>query len=288
MSLGDDHGYRSDPGSRGDDGFGGSGQTRTRLPGTGDTDGYGEPRRQPRGSRSVITVVGVVVLLIAAIAFANRGGGDGADTDSAAPGATPRPGSAPTAATGVKPVKGHSQGIPTGYAHDEQGAQSAASNFAIALGSNGMFNTEARHTIVDTVYTPAAAAKLKGPQDEAYSADFLSTMGLDARGQAPKGSTFVSRTVPVGTRTESFDKDTARVSVWYMGLIGMSGPGSTDPVRTTWKTWTFELKWTAGDWRIAADSDKDGPAPVPGDVPASTSDEISKAVAEFGGFTYAR
>lgn len=285
MSLGDDHGgYRGDTGGRVDDGFGGTGQTRTRLPGTPETDSYGGGR-PPRGSRSVITVVGVIVLLLAAIVFANRGGGD--DDSPGSTSKAPR-GADPTAATGVKPVKGLSEGIPTGYARDAQGAQSAASNFAVALGSNGMFNTENRHAIVNTVYTPAAAAKLKGPQDKAYSASFLEKLGLDANGDAPKGSTFVSRTIPVGTKVHSFTANAARVSVWHTGLIGMSSAGSTDPVRTTWKTWTFDLTWTANDWKISAESEKNGPAPVPGDVPASTSDEISKAVVEFGGFTYAR
>ncbi|MEO3978481.1 hypothetical protein [Streptomyces sp. CAU 1734] len=285
MSLGDEHGYPGDPGRRADDGFGGTGQTRTRLPGSADTDGFGGPPRRPaRGSRSMITVAGIVVLLIAAIAFANRGGGSDDGTDGSA---KPRAAD-PTAATGVQPVKGTTDGIPTGYPRTEQGAQSAASNFAVALGSTGMFNTESRHRIVDTVYTKAAAGRLKGPQDEAYSSDLLAKMGLDANGNAPKGSTFVSRTVPVGTKVEKFTADSARVSVWYTGLIGMSGPESLDPVRTTWKTWTFDLSWTAGDWRIATDSEREGPAPVPGDVAASTSDEISKAVAEFGGFTYAR
>ncbi|WP_329385724.1 hypothetical protein [Streptomyces sp. NBC_01716] len=290
MSFGDEHGqhgHGNDPGRTADDGFGGMGQTRTRLPDGGAGDGYGGPRRPQRSSRSLIAMVGVVVLLIAAIAFANRGGGD--DTDaSGTGGADNASGTDPTAASGVKPVTGKNGGIPSGFAKDEQGAESAASNYAVALGSDGMFNSDSRHRIVDTIYTPAAAAKLKGPQDEAYSPEFLAKLGLDAKGNAPADSSFVSRTVPVGTKVESFAGDTAKVSVWYTGLIGMSGPDSTDPVSTTWKTWTFDLQWTADDWRVTADSQKDGPAPVPGDIAASTADEISKAVDEYGGFTYAR
>ncbi|WP_031073440.1 hypothetical protein [Streptomyces sp. NRRL S-118] len=261
------------------------GQTRTRLPEGGAGDVYGGARRPARNSRSLITVVGVVVLLIAAIAFANRSGDGDGDTGDGAKG----PGAAaPTSATGVRPVSGRNGTIPTGYAHDEQGAQSAASNYAVALGSDGMFKTDSRHAIVDTVYAPTAAAKLKGPQDEAYSPDFLQKLGLDADGNPPQGSTFVSRTIPIGTKVESFSGDTAKVSVWYTGLIGMSGPESTDPVSTTWKTWTFDLQWTDNDWKVTADSQKDGPAPVPGDIAASSADDISKAVAEYGGFTYAR
>jgi hypothetical protein len=286
MSLGDDHGYGGEPGGRTSEGFGGSGQTRTRLPGSGDADIYGGARRPARsGSRSLVTVVGVVVLLIAAIAFANRGGGGG---DDDAPGSAKEPAAQPTAPSGVRPVKGDTGGIPTGYARDEQGAQSAAANYAVALGSDGMFNRSSRHQIVDTVYTADAAARLKGPQDVAYSAEFLKKLGLDAEGNPPDGSTFVSRTVPVGTKVEALKEQTARVSVWYTGLIGMSGPDSTDPVSTTWKTWTFDLRWVDGDWKIAADTQTEGPAPVPGDVRASASDEISKAIEEFGGFTYAR
>ncbi|MHC3393761.1 hypothetical protein ACLQ2E_30520 [Streptomyces lavendulocolor] len=281
MSLGDEHDGASAGG-------GGTGQTRTRLPdsGAGDVYGgvYGGARRPARNSRSLITVVGVVVLLIAAIAFANRSGG-GDDTPSDAPADRA---AAPTAATGVRPVTGKNGTIPSGYARDEQGAQSAATNFAVALGSDGMFNTSSRHAIVDSIYTPDAAAKLTAPQDAAYSPDFLKKLGLDAEGNPPQGSTFVSRTIPVGTKVESFSADTAKVSVWYTGLIGMSGPDSTDPVSTTWKTWTFDMRWTGDDWKVTSDSQKDGPAPVPGDIPASSSDDISKAVAEYGGFTYAR
>ncbi|GAA2549292.1 MULTISPECIES: hypothetical protein [Streptomyces] len=276
MSLGDEHETSG--------GYGGTGQTRTRLP-EGGGDLYGGTRRGGRSSsRSLVTVVGVVVLLIAAIAFANRGGGDSPSSDDS--GDSPK--AAATAPSGEKPVGSKSAGIPSGFAHDRQGAESAAANYAVALGSTGMFNKDSRHTIVDTIYTPAAAAELQGAMDKAYSADFLSKLGLDANGNPPQGSTFVSRTLPVGTKVEHFSSDSAKVAVWYMGLIGMSGEKSTDPVSTTWKTWTFDLQWTDGDWKISADTQKDGPAPVPGDDRAASSDEISKAVEEYGGFTYAR
>ncbi|WP_326671324.1 hypothetical protein [Streptomyces sp. NBC_01257] len=287
MSL-DDDGYGNDSGRSGDgySTIGGTRQTRTRLPDGEGGDGYG-PRRPARSSRSLVTVVGVIVLLLGAIAFANMGGDDGDKGGTSGNNGT-QAGTSPTAATGTKPVTGKNGEIPSGFAHDEQGAQSAASNFAVALGSADMFTKTSRHVIVDSIYTSAAAAKLKAPQDEAYSTTFLQKLGLDADGNAPQGSTFVSRTIPVGTKVESFSGDTAKVSVWYTGLIGMSGAGSTDPVRTSWKTWTVELSWTDEGWRAVSDTQKDGPAPVPGDVAASSSDEISKAVEEYGGFTYAR
>lgn len=280
MSLGDEHGH-GDPARSGTDAYGG-GQTRTRLP-----DPYGGARRGGRSSsRGLVTVVAVVVLLIAAIAFANRGGGGSSAADS--PGKSGGAKAAATAPTGKQPVTTRTAGLPSGFAHDQQGAQSAAANYAVTLGSTGMFQKDSRHTIVGLLYTPEAAAKLQGPMDQAYSADFLARMGLDADGNAPAGSTFVSRVAPVGTTVQRYSDSGARVSVWYVGLIGMSKQSTTDPITSSWKTWTFELQWSQGDWKISSDTQQNGPAPVPGDDKAATSDQIRKAIEEYGGFTYAR
>jgi hypothetical protein len=262
--------------------------TRTRLPGE-DGDVYGVGRRPAgRPGRSLLMVVSVVVLLIAAIAFANRSGGSGSEGEKNDPGGGPA--AKPTAPSGQKPVQTEdgTTGIPSGFPQTEQGAQSAAANYAVALGGDQMFMRESRHAIIDAVYTSQAAAKLKGPQDEAYSAEFLGRLGLDAEGRAPAGQTFVSRTIPVGTDVLAYDASKASVAVWYVGLIGMAGPESKDPVRTTWKTWTFELSWANGDWKVTDDRQEDGPAPVPGDTRAATADQISEAVQQYGGFSYAR
>ncbi|MGQ4334731.1 hypothetical protein ACN6K4_002242 [Streptomyces hayashii] len=282
MTPGDEHDYGESARTEEGRGYGG---TRLRLP---ENDPYGGARRGGRSSsRSLVTVVGVVVLLIAAIAFANRGGGDSPSTSTGG-GEADKPAATSTTATGTKPVRSRTGGVPSGFAHTQQGAESAAANFAVALGSTGMFQKDSRHDLVDTVYTAATATKLRTAMDQAYSADFLSKMGLDADGNAPTGDTFVSRVVPVGTTAQSYSDSAAKVAVWYLGLIGMSGTTSTDPVTSSWKTWTFDLQWTDGDWKIVRDTQQDGPAPVPGDDPAATSDVISKAIQEYGGFTYAR
>ncbi|RST17253.1 hypothetical protein E2C00_11500 [Streptomyces sp. WAC05374] len=281
MSLGDEHDGASAGG-------GGTGQTRTRLPdsGTGDVYGvYGGARRPARNSRSLITVVGVVVLLIAAIAFANRSGdGDGSSSDAPAG----RDAAAPTAATGVKPVAGKNGTIPSGYAHDEQGAQSAAANYAVALGSDGMFNTERRHQIVQSIADASTRDKLQSGFDADYSEAFLTQIGLKADGSAPAGSTFVNRTLPAGTKVKNYAADTADVDVWCTGLFGLTGETSTKPVTSGWFTVTLKLKWNGSDWKVLETSQKTGPTPVTGDNPVSGSDEIAGAVNEYGGFTYAR
>ncbi|MGY6020674.1 hypothetical protein [Streptomyces spinosirectus] len=265
--------------------LGDEGQTRTRLP-EGGGDVYGGARRGGRSSsRSLITVVGVVVLLIAAIAFANRGG----DDSSSSTGSGDKPKTSPTSASGTKPVRTKAGGIPTGYAHDDQGAQSAAANYSVALGSGDMFNTASRHDIVNTVYAPDVAATRQSDLDSAYSSEkFLTNIGLDKDGRAPNGQTFVSRVVPVGTKVTASSTNAATVDVWYTSLFGLSGDNSTNPVTESWYTTTYQLKWINNDWKVADFQQKDGPVPVGRDQKASTADDMTKAVEEYGGFTYAR
>ncbi|MFF3939314.1 hypothetical protein [Streptomyces phaeofaciens] len=272
------------PGDEHDD-YGEPTGTRVRLP---ESDPYGGARRPARSSsRSLVTVVGVVVLLIAAIAFANRGGDDSPSATTGEDAGKPKTTS--TASTGTEPVKTKSGTIPTGYAHDAQGAQSAAANYAVALGSADMFLKTSRHTIVDTVYAPDVAAARQSALDTAYSSEtFLSNIGLDKDGTAPDGQSFVSRVIPVGTKVTAFGTSAASVEVWYTSLFGLSGEASTNPVSESWFTTTYQLTWVGNDWKVTDFQQKDGPVPVGRDQKASTADDMTKAVEEYGGFTYAR
>ncbi|WP_217145057.1 hypothetical protein [Streptomyces sp. AC627_RSS907] len=270
MSLGDDH--------QSSGGYGGTGQTRTRLP-DGGGDGYGGPRRTGRSSsRSLVTVVGVVVLLIAAIAFANRGGDDSATSDDTA---EDKPKTSATAPSGKEPVR-------SGFAHDEQGAQSAAANYAVALGSAEMFDKSKRDPILKAIIVPSRVAGFVATLDKAYNPGFNTNVGLNEDGSTPKGYTFVSRTSPIGTKLTEGSADKATVEVWCSGLLGLAGQNSTAPVTNSWFTITMSLEWVSGDWKIVTHSQKDGPTPIPGDDKASSADEMAKAVQEYGGLSYAR
>ncbi|MFC7987528.1 hypothetical protein [Streptomyces sp. NPDC057336] len=265
MSLGDDQ--------QSSGGYGGRSGTRMRLP----EDEGGHRRGGRSSSRSLVTVVGVVVLLIAAIAFANRGGGDSGSSDAAAD----KPKTSSTAPTGTTPVQ-------SGFAHDEQGAQSAAANYAVALGSADMFDKAKRSSILQAIIVPSRAADFGATLDKAYSPQFNKAVGLNEDGSTPKGYTFVSRTSPIGTKVAESSADSATVEVWCSGLLGLAGKNSTTPVTSSWFTITMKLEWVDGDWKIVTHSQKDGPAPIPGDNKASSADEMAKAVQEYGGFSYAR
>ncbi|MFI8999055.1 hypothetical protein [Streptomyces sp. NPDC053541] len=266
MSFGDEH----------------DGQTRTRLPDSTPTT----TRPPARSARSLVAVVGVVVLLVAAIALANRG--DGTPTTSGPPAPTPSTTQAPTAATGVRPVPGKNGPLPAGFAHDEQGAQSAAANYAVALVSADILKPDRRGDIVRGVFTDAKIGEMETKLNQAYSKEFLAKLGLDEQGNAAPGMTYVSRTAPVGTKVTAYANDAATIDVWCTGVFGTAGVSSTNPVTNDWFTMTLALRWSGGDWKVDSFSQKEGPAPVNTDRTASDADAIAKAVQEFGGFTYAR
>ncbi|MFJ6432013.1 hypothetical protein [Streptomyces sp. NPDC091416] len=284
-----DDGYGNDSGRTGDgySTLGGTRQTRTRLPDREGGDTYG-PRRPARSSRSLVTVVGVIVLLLGAIAFANMGGGDGSGGDGASGSNGKKADATSTAATGTKPVTGKNGEIASGFAHDEQGAQSAAANYSVALGSVEMFDKTKRDEILSSVIAPSAVDGFRTNLDQAYSANLFKNLGLNEDGSTPAGFTFISRTTPIGTQVTKSSSDNATVEVWCTGLIGLAGEGSTKPVTDGWFTITMELQWINDDWKAVTHSQKDGPAPVGSDTRASSAEEIAGAVNGFGGFTYAR
>lgn len=263
--------------------------TRTRYP--AGTPSPGAPEAGGRRSlRTLVAVLAMVAVLVLAVAVLNRTGGSttaagSTPSSGAAKAATGTSGDQATAPTGTQPVTTTQNGIATGFPHTSEGAQSAAVNYAVALGSADMYNTAKRHTIVATVADPSAVSKLNARFDPSYA-----TLGskFDLKdGQGPNSLTFVSRTVPVGTKTDGYNADTAVIEVWTTGLIGLAGTGSAAPVTEFWQTSTLHLHWT-GDWKVADVSAKDGPTPISGSQTASSAQDIVGAVTQFGGFRYAR
>ncbi|MFJ8044994.1 hypothetical protein ACIRBX_31285 [Kitasatospora sp. NPDC096147] len=266
--------------------------TRTRLP-VGEQSVYQQQQtgRQGRPLRTLLAVLVVVLLLVVAVSIANRdkpdpkAGGRTGSADRATP-AAPAP--ATTAPTGQLPVATSSNGIGVGHPHTSQGAQSAAANYAVALGSEEMFRADTRATLLGTVADQSALPALKARLDAAFGPEQLAGFGLDDKGRPAKGLTFVSRTVPVGTKLTNQADTATVVQVWCTGLLGLAGQGSTQPVSENWFTLTLTMRWTGSDWKLTDFARTSGPAPVPGDQQAATAEEITGAVQDFGGFRYAR
>ncbi|MGW3078548.1 hypothetical protein [Kitasatospora sp. NPDC001132] len=259
-------------------------RTRTRLP-VGEQSSAQPNPRQARPLRALLAVLVVVTLLVLAVAIANRVTSGTADGSSSADRADAGAGPAPS---GDQPVGTTVNGIPTGYPHTEPGAQSAATNYAVAIGSADMFRTDSRHGIVATIADPGALAGLQSRLDQGFSPETAARFGVDAQGRPPKGLTFVSRTIPIGTRSSGYTADSVKVDVWCTGLFGLAGERSTKPVSEEWFTLNLSLRWTGTDWKLSDYSRVAGPAPIPPDQQAATAEEITGAVEQFGGFHYAR
>lgn len=256
--------------------------TRTRLPGS---DGGGRPPTRP--GRSLITVVGVVVLLIAAIAFANKNG-ESDDSGSTAENGKDGGGAQPTAPSGDKPVEDSEGGIASGFPQSENGAQSAAANYAVALASDKILKPGERDAVIQQIFVRGEVEDMQAKMAQAYSPKTLKNMGLDEEGNVEGDGKYISRTAPVGTTVEEYSDNSAKLKVWCTGVFGLTGEDSKNPVTDDWFTMHLNLRWSGGDWKVQSFTQKKGPAPVNGDNKASSADQIAKAVEQFGGFTYAR
>ncbi|QMU74340.1 hypothetical protein GXP74_37920 [Streptacidiphilus sp. P02-A3a] len=241
-------------------------------------------------------MLGAVVILLVVVAVINRTSGS-TQAGAGAPGTSgTTAGSGPTASgsgtqatatapTGTQPVSTSQDGIATGFPHTAEGAQSAAVNYSVALGSSEMYTTTSRHTILQTIVDPAVLGGIQTRLDDSFTSQG-SKLGLRL-GQAPKGLTFVSRVIPVGTKVDSYGVQST-VEVWNDSLFGLAGQGSTYPVTESWYTLTVTLSWSGGDWKLADFKQADGPTPISGNQTPSSADMMANAVTGFGGFRYAR
>ena len=177
-------------------------------------------------------------------------------------------------------------GVAVGYPRTEAGARSAAANYLVAYGSPLVFVPASRHALLTAMLDPAVRATMLAQTDVAFSAT-ADRFGLGQDGQPTiPGVRFVSRTLPVGVRTVSFGPDTAVVSVWAAGLLGLAGGISPMPVTETWSTTTLTLRWAGGDWKWVSFTGETGPTPVPSISTPSGAQAIADAVSGFGGLTY--
>jgi len=255
--------------------------TRTRYPAGEQPQ---EPAARPwRSLQTLGAVLVVVVVLVALVAVLNRTSGT---STAAAVGASGGKAASSTAATGTQPVTTTRDGIAVGFPHTSEGAQSAAVNYAVALGSAEMYAADSRKSIVATVADSTAVSRLLARFDPSYTT-MGGKLGL-SDGKAPNGLEFISRTVPVGAKADSYDSTHASVAVWCTGLTGLAGEHSTAPVTEYWQTTTIQLHWASNDWKITDVSTKDGPTPVTGSQVASSAQDIEGAATQFGGFSYAR
>lgn len=141
-------------------------------------------------------------------------------------------------------------GVPSGFSHDEDGAQAAAVTFSSLAGSLVNANPASVDSIVSAISTKASAAQRVA----------ATVAALDALRSRLAGGTgpIVLVQAPVLIRTDDYSDAKASITMWTTTVVARRGVA--DP-QSTWSTITLELLWERGDWRLDQETTLSGPTP---------------------------
>lgn len=201
-------------------------------------------------------IAALVVSLVLVIALGGGAAGGGNDGSSDA----------------IRAVHGPTtvnNGVPSGYTRDEQGASTAAVNTVQAIAQAGqgridMNDVRSTMIVAEPGQKLADALDIESNRDE--DEDVLSLL-------------------PGAVTVTSFTQDTARVSIWTIG-VGQSEINDTGKVAvsTTYSTTDLSLVWQDGDWKVQDWSFRQGPRPEDASYP--TADSTLGAQLTAGYYTF--
>jgi hypothetical protein len=171
-------------------------------------------------------------------------------------------------------------GVPVGYAHTQEGAVAAATNFVAVKDGPLVAQPDKYRSAIDTLAAPDAKAKLRSDAEKSFAA-FQNTASLISSAQ--QGRAVVFRTVPLAYQLNKYDGRSAQVTIWSEGFIGVDGILAA---REVWGTTTYGVEWVSDDWRLSAvGTVSDGPVPVISQPSMSTS-ELPPQLKTFRTYRY--
>ncbi|RJO67956.1 hypothetical protein D5S18_34205 [Nocardia panacis] len=137
-------------------------------------------------------------------------------------------------------------GVPTGYAHDREGAATAAVNIVQALTQAGQGRIR-MDAVAATLLT-----RTPGPQ-------LRNSMQI---GSGRATGPVVVNLVPAAVSIGEYAGTSARVSVWAM-TVSRGAIADSDRISliTAWSTQTLDLVWEDNDWKANEVSGRAGPTP---------------------------
>lgn len=234
---------------------------------------YGDRRR----TRQLVTaaLVGLLVCVGVGIAIGRATVGGSVST------APSRSSPAPTQTASPGPTR-LTNGVPVGYAHTQQGAVAAATNFARVLASTPLLiQPDALRTAYATVATPTQAEAFRRMADQAIAV-FNNRLQLVTN--AARGAATVVQAYPLTYTVRSYTAAQAAVDVWAVTVIAQQG--TTVPL-SLWGSTTFQLQWVNGDWRVASFAD-DQNGLQPQLLPFATTDtsqDVPPEISTYNGYT---
>jgi hypothetical protein len=172
-------------------------------------------------------------------------------------------------------------GVGVGWAHTQDGAVAAATNYTVALGGTMVFDPAARDKAIAVLAAPEAHTALRRALGEAAE---LTRKGLKLPGGAAAASQAVVVTVPLRHRVERYDQGKARIAIWTTGLAGSQAVTVTQGYGVT----VVDLKWVKGDWKQVNVTSRPAPAPLaPGDEVPAKADAFLQLTRDFKEYDYA-
>jgi hypothetical protein len=172
-------------------------------------------------------------------------------------------------------------GVGQGWAHTQDGAVAAATNYTVALGGTLVFDPVARDKAIAALAAPQARAALQRTWRDAAE---LTRKGLELPAGAAAASQAVVVTVPMRHRVEHFDQGKARIAIWTTGLAGSPTMAVTQGYGVT----VVDLAWVKNDWKQVKVSSRTAPTPLaPADEGPSATAAFLQQIRDFKEYDYA-
>ncbi|MEE1737073.1 hypothetical protein PUR49_11255 [Streptomyces sp. BE147] len=152
----------------------------------------------------------------------------------------------------------------------------AAANFEIARSSRSYITDKPyRDKLIRQIMAPESVASQIGRDDQA-TAQLVAGFGL----QDPRASGLLLRSACLGTRVTSLSEQVASVDVWMASVAGVPTEKAKLPVSARWATYTYNLQWRNGDWKVTSIAATEGPTPLQTDGASPSSMETFRTAEE--------
>jgi hypothetical protein len=173
-------------------------------------------------------------------------------------------------------------GVGVGYARSREGAVAAATNYVKVLTSPIIFDQERRRAAIRRLAAPDAVERLQAAYDS--SAPRVAGSLLLPEGGGTAGTRVLLMAAPVSYHLDSYDPDSAKVSIWQTTVAGTSGGA---PPLQAWGTTTVTLRWTDGDWKQVSATSRAGPVPLPDSALPTEVQQLLRQLEEYKEYRYA-
>ncbi|MFF5019053.1 hypothetical protein [Streptomyces sp. NPDC001165] len=235
----------------------------------------GSERRRPPVRLFIGVLVAAVLFVALLVSLTGQSGGSSRAGGQDIPAASQPPGK-PGGSGGKSKATGKAAGVPVGYPQSKEGVAAAAANFEIARSSRSYItNKPYRDKLIGLIMAPESVAN-QISQDDQATAQLIAGFGL----QDPKASGLMLRSACLGTRVSSYSDQVASVEVWMTSVAGVPTEKAKLPVSARWTTYTYNLQWRDGDWKVTSIASVDGPTPLQSDGSSPSSLETFRTAEE--------